>query len=60
MARGGRIVGKEQIVERLFGLDGAAGANAVEQYVARLRRKIAASRAEIRTLRGLGYQLVPR
>lgn len=60
VARGGRIVGKEQIVERLFGLDGAAGANAVEQYVARLRRKIAASRAEIRTLRGLGYQLVPR
>jgi two-component system response regulator TctD len=59
-SRAGRIVDKEQIVERLFGLDGAAGANAVEQYVARLRRKISGSQAEIRTLRGLGYQLVVR
>ncbi|MCQ4161534.1 response regulator transcription factor [Roseomonas sp. GC11] len=58
--RVGRVVDKGQIAERLFGLDSEAGSNAVEQYVARLRRKIAASRAEIRTLRGLGYQLVLR
>jgi two-component system, OmpR family, response regulator TctD len=58
--RRGCIVAKEQIVERLFGLDSAAGGNAVEQYVARLRRKIASSQTEIRTLRGLGYQLVLR
>ncbi|MFC0408477.1 response regulator transcription factor [Roseomonas elaeocarpi] len=60
VARQGRIAAKEQIVDRLFGLDSAAGSNAVEQYVARLRRKIAASASEIRTLRGLGYQLVAR
>jgi two-component system response regulator TctD len=34
--------------------------NAVEQVVARVRRKLATSgsKAEIRTLRGLGYQIV--
>ncbi len=58
-SRAGRVVGKEEIVEALFGLEGA-GSNAVEQYVTRLRRKLAASSAEIRTLRGLGYQLVVR
>jgi two-component system response regulator TctD len=30
----------------------------VEQYVARLRKKLVGSGAEIRTLRGLGYQIV--
>ncbi|MCW3475686.1 response regulator transcription factor [Limobrevibacterium gyesilva] len=59
-SRPGRIVPKEQLVDRLFGLEDAASANAVEQYVARLRRKLAASTAEIRTLRGLGYQIVTR
>lgn len=57
--RAGRVVSKEDIVERLFGLEGAGG-NAVEQYVTRLRRKLADSTTEIRTLRGLGYQMVTR
>lgn len=59
-SRAGRVVDKDQIVNRLFGLEGGAGANAVEQYVTRLRRKLSASQVEIRTLRGLGYQLVLR
>ncbi len=45
-------------MDQLFGLEGEPSENAVEQYVGRLRRKIAGSSAEIRTLRGLGYQLV--
>jgi DNA-binding response OmpR family regulator len=32
----------------------------VEQHMARLRRKLAASNTEIRTLRGLGYKIVLR
>jgi len=62
MAQPGRIFPKEDLVGQLFGLDDAAAPdNAVEQYVARLRRKLgAAERAEIRTLRGLGYQMVGR
>jgi len=39
------------------GFEDTGSANAVEQYVARLRRKLSHSRVEIRTLRGLGYQL---
>jgi two-component system response regulator TctD len=30
----------------------------VEQYIARLRKRLSGSQVEIRTLRGLGYQLV--
>lgn len=59
-SRANRIVPKEQMVDRLFGLDDAASLNAVEQHMARLRRKLAASNTEIRTLRGLGYKIVLR
>jgi two-component system response regulator TctD len=38
--------------------DEAPGSNAVELYIGRLRRKLEGSSLEIRTLRGLGYQLV--
>ncbi|MBO1080369.1 response regulator transcription factor [Roseomonas haemaphysalidis] len=60
VGRSGRIVPKEQMVDRLFGLDDTASLNAVEQHMARLRRKLAASNTEIRTLRGLGYKIVLR
>lgn len=56
-ARPERIVPKEELVEQLFNFDQEASPNAVEQFVARLRRKLADSPVEIRTLRGLGYQL---
>ena len=56
-ARSGRLVSKDELIERLFGFEDTGSANAVEQYVARLRRKLSHSRVEIRTLRGLGYQL---
>lgn len=57
-SRPGRIFAKEELVDRLFSIDDAASQNAVEQYVARLRKKIAGGGVEIRTLRGLGYQFV--
>ena len=60
VSRPNRIVPKEQMVDRLFGLADAASLNAVEQHMARLRRKLAASNTEIRTLRGLGYKIVLR
>lgn len=56
-ARPERIVPKEELVEQLFNFDQEASLNAVEQFVARLRRKLADAPIEIRTLRGLGYQL---
>jgi two-component system, OmpR family, response regulator TctD len=57
-ARPGRIFGKDELVDQLFGFDDEPSSNAVEQYVARLRKKLVGSGAEIRTLRGLGYQIV--
>jgi two-component system, OmpR family, response regulator TctD len=57
-ARPGRIFGKDELVDQLFGFDDEPSSNAVEQYVARLRKKLAGSGTEIRTLRGLGYQIV--
>ncbi|MEH3147313.1 MAG: response regulator transcription factor [Methylobacterium frigidaeris] len=59
-ARPGRVFAKDELLDRLFSLDEAPSFNAVEQYVARLRRKLAPSEAQIRTLRGLGYQLTPK
>ncbi len=55
--RPGRIVPKEELVEQLFNFDQDPSPNAVEQFVARLRRKLADTPVEIRTMRGLGYQL---
>jgi two-component system response regulator TctD len=58
MANRGRVLAKERIFDSLFAFEeGEIGLNAVELYIGRLRRKLAASRVSIRTLRGLGYQL---
>ena len=54
----GRVIAKEELHSRLFGMTEEAGLNAVELYVARLRRKLGEGKLEIRTLRGLGYQAV--
>lgn len=52
----GRVIAKEELHSRLFGLDDEVGLNAVELYIARLRKKLPSTSLEIRTLRGLGYQ----
>jgi two-component system, OmpR family, response regulator TctD len=57
-ARPGRIFPKSELVDQLFGFEDEPSENAVEQYIARLRRKLAGSNVEIRTFRGLGYQMV--
>ncbi|TCD16125.1 response regulator transcription factor [Oricola cellulosilytica] len=56
LASRGRVIAKEELHSRLFGLEEEAGLNAIELYVARLRKKIPSASLEIRTLRGLGYQ----
>ena len=56
--RPGRIFGKGELMDQLFGFADEPSENAIEQYVGRLRRKIAGASVEIRTVRGLGYQLV--
>jgi len=57
MLRSGRVVNKEQLAEQLYGWDEEVGANAIEVYVHRLRRKLEPHGVAIRTIRGLGYLL---
>jgi two-component system OmpR family response regulator len=57
MHRSGRVVNKEQLAEQLYGWDEEVGANAIEVYVHRLRRKLEPAGVVIRTIRGLGYLL---
>lgn len=56
MINKGRVLEKDELVMRLFGLEADVGPNAIELYVGRLRRKLAGAAFEIKTLRGLGYQ----
>lgn len=59
MSNRGRVMPKERLFEKIFAFDAEdVGLNAIELYVGRLRRKLDASSVSIRTLRGLGYQLV--
>ena len=58
ISRPQKVFNKAELLDQLFSFDDEAGENAVELYVGRLRRKLQASRMEIRTLRGLGYQAV--
>jgi DNA-binding response OmpR family regulator len=54
----GRVMPKERLFDMLYSFDETeVGMNAVELYVARVRRKLASSRVSIHTLRGLGYQI---
>ena len=51
----GRILSKDDLSDRLYGFEDAPSANALEQSITRLRRKLEASPLTIRTIRGLGY-----
>ena len=57
MARQGRVVTKEQLVDRLFGWGEDVGSNAIEVYVHRVRKKLEPFHIDIRTVRGMGYLL---
>lgn len=57
LMRSGRVVAKEQLAEQLYGWEEEVGANAIEVYVHRLRKKLEPAGVNIRTIRGLGYLL---
>lgn len=56
----GRVYSKTQLVDRIFSLDEDVSENAIEVYIARVRRKIEGSGLEIKTQRGIGYCLVEK
>jgi two-component system OmpR family response regulator len=57
LQRPGRLVSKEQLVDRLCSWGEEVSHNAIEVYVHRLRRKIELGGIRIVTVRGLGYYL---
>lgn len=57
MMREGRVVSKEHMVNHLYGWGDEVGANAIEVYVYRIRKKLEGRGFEIRTVRGMGYLL---
>jgi len=57
MLRSGRVVSKDQLAEQLYNFDADVGANAIEVYMHRLRKKLEPAGIQIRTIRGLGYLL---
>jgi two-component system response regulator TctD len=59
IARPGKVVPKERLAAEVFNYDDDVAPNAIELYVARLRRKLEPDGPQIRTLRGLGYMLDP-
>lgn len=59
VARPGKLVSKERLTDEVFGFDEPVAPNAIEVYVARLRKKLEPDGPHIRTLRGLGYMLDP-
>lgn len=60
MAAPERIFSKSQICDRLFSYAESVTDNAIEVYVARLRKKLEGSGARIETVRGIGYRLTRR
>ena len=57
LQRSGRLVSKEQLVERLCEWGEEVSHNAIEVYIHRLRKKIEQGPIRIATVRGLGYCL---
>ncbi|GGH48073.1 response regulator [Frigidibacter albus] len=55
--RAGKVVAKEAIVQSLTSLDDDLSGNAIEQYVSRLRKRLAPHGLTVRTARGIGYYL---
>ncbi len=57
MLKMGKVVNKEQMLEKLCNFDEDISDNALEVYLHRLRKKLEYTDINIRTIRGLGYLL---
>lgn len=57
LSQRGKIVNKDDLIERMFPSEQEIGPNAIEVYIHRLRKKCAKANITIKTHRGLGYIL---
>lgn len=53
-----QIFSKSHLMDRLFSFSDEVSENAIEVYIARLRKKLEGADVKIETVRGLGYRLV--
>ena len=54
----GQVFSKSHLMDRLFSFSDDVSENAIEVYVARLRKRLEGAGARIETVRGLGYRMV--
>ncbi|MDB5542827.1 MAG: Two-component system response regulator [Devosia sp.] len=57
LRKAGKVVAKQSIIESLAAFDEDLSENAIEQYISRLRRRLAPYALTVRVARGLGYYL---
>jgi len=57
VTRAGKVVPRERLAAEVFAYDDVVGPNALELYVARVRKKLQPDGPQIRALRGLGYMI---
>jgi DNA-binding response OmpR family regulator len=57
ITQAGKVVPKERLSAQVFAYDDDVAPNALELYVARVRKKLQPDGPQIRTLRGLGYMI---
>lgn len=57
ITRARKVVPREAIIQSLTSLDDDLSANAIEQYVSRLRKRLAPAGLTVKTARGIGYFL---
>jgi DNA-binding response OmpR family regulator len=60
IGRPGQVFTRDQIVDRLWGLDSDVLENNIEIYIHHLRRRLEPSNTKIETIRGVGYILKER
>ena len=54
----GQVFSKSYLMDRIFSFSDEVNENAIEVYVARIRKRLEGSAVKIETVRGLGYRLV--
>jgi len=57
LSRSDEVLDRPTILREAFGYDFDPGTNLIDVHVAHLRRKLAASRSRIETVRGVGYRM---
>lgn len=57
MGRAGRVLGREELLARVWGLENSIEARTVDTHMRRLRERLGSAGAQIQTVRGFGYRI---